>query len=402
MWSVWGTNADRQVDGAVTTTSAVRIVNERAVFDALSRVPSASASELGRVTGLSKPTVATAVSDLERIGLLEQLGRRTGNTGRAPRTYRISPHAGAVLALDVGRAWVRGAVVDLTGAVAERAEQRSRVRSGAALIDQIGELADHLVAANRAPVTYTVLGSPGVHDPAADVLRLAPNLPGWGRPGVLGRLRGRLPGVLDVENDINLAALAEHALMAAAGTPTPDFVFVSAGSGLGMGIVLGNRLLRGFRGAAGEISYFPAGNWSTPPARRAASLEQLTGPASIVAAAHRFGLDARQPEDVFAAARAGSRPARRAVSLEARRLAAAIAGVVAVLDPPLVVLGGGIGRNGDLLVAPIEQALAELLPLTPPQLRVSRLDTDAPLQGAIAAGLERARHLAFASALAAG
>jgi predicted NBD/HSP70 family sugar kinase len=87
------------------------------------------------------------------------------------------------------------------------------------------------------------------------------------------------------------------------------------------------------------------------------------------------------------------------VVTEAGRLATAIAGVVAVLDPGLVVIGGGIGHNGDLLIEPIRAALAELVPLQSPELRVSGLDTDAPLLGAISAGLERARRVAFEAAL---
>ena len=77
---------------------------------------------------------------------------------------------------------------------------------------------------------------------------------------------------------------------------------------------------------------------------------------------------------------------------EAERLALGLAAVVAVLDPPLIVLGGGVGRNGDLLLGPVRADLDRLLPLHPPELRISRLGVDAPLQGALADGLARCRH----------
>jgi predicted NBD/HSP70 family sugar kinase/predicted transcriptional regulator len=404
MCAVLGSDADRPAD-IVSTTSAVRVVNERAVYEAFLSLTTASAAELVARTGLSKPTVSVALADLERVGLIEQLGQRTGNAGRAPRLYRLCAQAAGAVAVDVGRSWLRAAVVDLTGTVRSRDEQRSRGSSAGRLVPQIAELVERLVhesGLDRPAITATVLGSPGVYDEAADVVHLAPNLPGWGRAGVVHELRRRLPGRLRIENDINLAALAELAHLAEQSRPAPDFVFLSAGTGLGMGIVVNGRLLRGAQGAAGEISYLPLGSSTTPPVQRGRSLEKLTAPAAVVEQAHASGLvEVRRPEEVFDAARAGSRPAQRAVRTEGLRLATAIAGVIAVLDPALVVIGGGIGRNGDLLLPTIEHALVRLVPLRVPELRVSELGPDAPLLGAVAAGLDRARTVAFEAALGA-
>lgn len=404
---MWSTGGDGTGSGStVSTTSTVRVINERAVFDVLADLQSASVAELVTATGLSKPTIAVALTDLEAAGLIDQSGRRTGVAGRAARLYRLRPAAGAALAIDVGRAWVRAALVDLSATVVARKEERAKVSSAAALLDQISKMADSLVelaGIDRALVTHTVLGSPGVHDRIADVMRLAPNLPGWGQPDLVARLRSRLPGELRIENDINLAALAELAELSAGARPIRDFVFLSAGSGLGLGIVLGGRLVRGAHGAAGEVSYLPFGAIDGPPLDRQQSIEQLTGPAALIQTAQRSGMTgASRPEDVFSAARSGSRAAEQAVTTEARRLAVALAGVVAVLDPGLVVLGGGIGRNGDLLLEPLRQALATLVPLEPPQLRVSELGTDAPLLGAISDGLIRARQHAFDAAVSLG
>nr|WP_269778677.1 ROK family protein [Microlunatus antarcticus] len=301
------------------------------------------------------------------------------------------------MAIDVGRSWVRGARVDLAGQVQQRAELRADGRSADALVDQVLRLAGDLGAADH-HVSHTVLGSPGVYDRAADVIRLAPNLPGWETSSVLSRLRAGLPGDLVVENDINLAALAELDDLARLDDPVDTFVLVSVGTGLGMGIVSGGRLLRGARGAAGEISYLPADPSSAVTSTR---LEELTGSASIVRAAREAGLDLPSAEAVFDAARHGSAPAQDVVAGEAERLSLALAAVVAVLDPPLIVLGGGVGRNGDLLLGPVRTDLGRRLPLAPPEIRISRLGTDAPLQGAVADGLARARHTAFAVATSA-
>ncbi|HEY0237747.1 MAG TPA: ROK family protein [Friedmanniella sp.] len=383
---------------AVSSTGSVRVANERAVYDVLCRGGGRSAPELGEATGLSKPTVGIALVELEQLGLVEQVGRRRGSTGRAPRIYRLRSAAGGALAIDVGRSWVRGARVDLAGAVAERTALAADGRSADALVDQILRLADDLCAgAEDQLLSHTVLGSPGVYDLAADVIRLAPNLPGWETTSVLGRLRDALPGDLVVENDINLAALAELDHLAGLDDPVDTFVFVSVGTGLGMGIVSRGRLLRGARGAAGEISYLPADPSSTTTSTR---LEELTGLASIVRAARDAGLQVGSAEAVFDAARQGAPQARAVVEAEAERLSLALAAVVAVLDPPLIILGGGVGRNGDLLLEPIRTDLERRLPLPPPEIRISRLGVDAPLQGALADGLARCREAAFAAATA--
>jgi predicted NBD/HSP70 family sugar kinase len=386
------------MNAAVSSTGSVRVANERALYDVLCHGGGRSAPELGEATGLSKPTVGIALAELEQLGLVEQVGRRRGSTGRAPRLYQLRSGAGGALAIDVGRFWVRGARVDLAGQVLQRTELEADGRSAAALVDQILRLADDLSAgAGGHLISHTVLGSPGVYDAAADVIRLAPNLPGWETTSVLGRLRDVLPGDLVVENDINLAALAELDHLAGSAEPVDTFVFVSVGTGLGMGIVSNGRLLRGARGAAGEISYLPADPSSFVATTR---LEELTGSASIVRAAREAGLEVESAAAVFDRARHGSEQAREVVEKEAERLALALAAVVAVLDPPLIILGGGVGRNGDLLLGPIRADLERRLPLAPPEIRISQLAVDAPLQGALADGLARCRRAAFETAVA--
>ena len=94
-----------------------------------------------RDDSLSKPTVGIALAELEQLGLVEQVGRRRGSTGRAPRLYRLRAQAGGALAIDVGRLWVRGARVDLSGRVRTRTELQADGRSADALVDQILRLA---------------------------------------------------------------------------------------------------------------------------------------------------------------------------------------------------------------------------------------------------------------------
>ena len=189
-----------------------------------------------------------------------------------------------------------------------------------------------------------------------------------------------------LENDVNLAALGERWQGIARGVD--DFVFLSVGTGFGAGIVLGGELHRGHHGFAGEVDYALAG------------LGADVDPSAVAVAgmAERFvaddGAETRltPPYDarsIFAAARGGDSIGRKIVDDVARRIAVHVAPIAAVADVELVVLGGGIGRNGDLLLDPIRAILAERLAY-PPRVAVSSLGEAAVLTGALAVGLRSA------------
>ncbi len=213
-----------------------------------------------------------------------------------------------------------------------------------------------------------------------------PNIPGReGRP--FGReLRERLGVAVTLENDVNLAAVGERWAGVARGVD--DFAFLSVGTGMGMGLVLGGELHRGNHGAAGEVDWALAGMAEEvdPSAEGVAALAARIASAGSSATSLAPPYDARE---IFAAARGGDALARTVVDEVARRIAAHIAPVAAVADPALVVLGGGLGTNGDLLLAPVRRLLAAWMPY-PPLLEISSLGEAAVLMGALAIGLQSA------------
>jgi predicted NBD/HSP70 family sugar kinase len=379
----------------------LRVMNERAVFAEIFRLGRVSRPELARVTGLSKPTISVALADLERAGLVRPVGLRTGGAGRAALLYEIRPQAGWVLAVDIGRAYVRLALADLVGDIVARREERSRAADRDQLIAQVEEMAARLcaeVGLEPGDITLTVFGTPGIHDKDSGSLRLAPNLPGWDEPGAIERLAALSPSPYVVENDVDLAAVAEGAY--GAGRGLAHFVFLSIGTGVGMGIVIDGKLYRGSRGAAGEISYLPIGRGDPlidpllDPSR--GMFESVMSADGVVAAAALSGLATETAKDVFDAAREGDPIALRLVARQIEHLAYAIAGVAAVLDPELVILGGGVGTlAGDLLVGPVSERLKRLLALHPPRIECSTLGMEAVLRGALAVGLAAARDLVF-------
>ena len=382
-----------QLGGLAARPQLIRALNEQLLLSHIRQLGPCSPADLARISGLSKPTVSLALGNVERSGLVRAAGHRTGVPGRPATLYEIRPEAGFVLGLDVGHQYLRGALADMTGEIRTKLSARTRATSVRGLLAELVRLADTLAAGarlNRSDITQTVIGSPGVYDPRRDAIALTGGLAGWNRPAALAGLRAEFGPEVAIENDVDAAALAEQAH--GHGREFASFAFVWIGTGVGMGLVLDGRLHRGAHGVAGEIAYMPiSGGQGADPedARKRGVLEASGSAAAVVRAARRAGL--RGPVSarrVFAAAAAGDVRAAEVVAEEARLVAKAISAVVTVVDPELVVLGGGIGQAPGFATA----VTAELRHLAPvmPEVRVSALGTDAVVDGCLAAGAELA------------
>lgn len=376
-----------------TTTGAarprlIRTLNEQLLLERMRSNGPVSRSDLASASGLSKPTVALALTSLERDALVRHAGRRVGGRGRSASLYEIRSDAGFVLGLDVGREFVRGAVTDLTGAVRARRSRPARSSSGTARVRELAALADDLLqdagVEGKEPLLQTVVGSPGIIEPDGRALQLAPNLPGWERPAVLRDLRRLLGAETVIENDVDAAAVAEREH--GHGRDASTFAFVSVGTGIGMGLVLEGKLHRGAHGAAGEIAFLPLADSELDPrdARRQGALESAASAAAVVRAARRAGTRLRSARSVFAAAAAGDERAQEVVAGQASIVARALAAIVAVVDPELIVLGGGIGRAPGF-AEEVGAALAQLSPVVPDVLP-SALGENAVVDGCLAVG----------------
>lgn len=372
-------------------------MNERAALEYIRTMGPVSRAQIARHTGMSKPTVSQALSALEGAQLVRPAGRSSGGKGPTAVLYELNARAGWVVGIDVGRAWLRAALGNLTGEIVARRDERTKVRSTDDLISQIGEIAHGLASEagiRWRQVTFATVGSPGVFEPAREQITLAGALPGWERQGLVTAVQNELGTKVAFENDVNLAALGEQ--WRGLAKDVANFVYLHVGTGVGAGLVLNGELFRGWGGAAGEIGYLPVGTArpSSAPRGRGA-LDVTAGAAGVVATARELGMKPPlSAKKVFAAARRGDRVAARVVGIEAERIALAAAAVVAVTDPELVVLGGGIGANGDLLLDPIERELKALTPLRP-RLEISSLGDQATLHGAVYVALQAAQEQLF-------
>jgi predicted NBD/HSP70 family sugar kinase len=240
---------------------ALRDANRLRVVDALRHEGSASRTDLVRLTGLSRSTITTLVGDLQERGMVvesEVDGRpeRPGR-GRPPVLLRLAPSAGAALGVDFGHRHLRVAVADLSSTVL--AERRADFDVDAAAGEAL-DTAASMVAEVLAEAGLTIdnvigagMGLPGPIDRRTGVVGSSVILPGWVGLNAAEQLSARLHVHVDVDNDANLGALAEHTV--GAGRGLDDVIYIKVSSGIGAGIVLGGRLHRGVSGFAGEIGH---------------------------------------------------------------------------------------------------------------------------------------------------
>jgi predicted NBD/HSP70 family sugar kinase len=378
------------------TPSLLRELNDRSALELLLTTGPMTRAQLGEQTGLSKVTASQLLARLEERGLVAVAGELAGSRGPNAAVYAVVPSSAYVAGLHVERDEISAGVADVTGNVVTQVSVNpSDADDPVALVR--GAV---LAACNSAGVTpdalrAIVIGTPGVLDPRTGDPRLAVNLPAW-HEGVLGALRSDLGRPVRLENDVNLAAMAERAVGAAAGAD--DFVLVWIGIGLGLATVLDGRLYRGFSGAAGEIGYLPVPGMPLPedvthPATGA--FQRLAGAQAVLPLAAEYGFVAETAgECVAAAVRAVEAGQDRGVEFLAElalRVATGVAAVATVLDPGLVVLGGDVGRAGGTALA--DRVAADVGRFCPakPLVVPTAVSGNPVLHGAILAAVDQAR-----------
>jgi predicted NBD/HSP70 family sugar kinase len=371
------------------TPPLLKHLNERTVLEAIRAGAPISRAEISRRVGISKPTVSLALRSLEDSGLVREAPDGPDGPSYGAVFFEPVPDAAFVLGLDLGSRFLRGAVADLAGRIRARQDVELSGADADGALDAIRTLQASLVDAVALPlerIDGVVLGVPGVVERSSETLSLTtPHIPGLEGRAFAAEVRERVGLPVTLDNDINLAAVGERWAGVARGVD--DFAFLSVGTGTGVGLVLGGELHRGTHGAAGEIDWALSGSGDDldPSAEGVGAIAAgVAWPGVTEGSAPPY--DAR---DIFTAARRGDSLAQTIVELVARRIAANIAPVAAVADPELVVLGGGLGMNGDLLLEPVRALLRDWLPY-PPRVEISSLGESAVLMGAVATGLQSA------------
>ena len=362
----------------------LRVLNDQSALAFILDAGTVTRAELSALTGLSKPGVAELLTRLETAGLVEKAELRPGGPGPAKQTWRVRPDVGYAASVDVTADLVRGRLQGLDGTTVAELETGWDARD---VPRTVAEVVARLVADAGVPadaVLGAVVGVPGAVDPRSGAVRGTPQLPALAGYDVPGALEAELGVPVQVENDVNLMALAAIADGAALAARSMAFVWID--EGVGGAIVRDGELVRGFTGGAGEIDLLLVATGDG----RIEKLADALAPEAFHRLAEEAGL---------ADAEAALVPQSPAAPEIARRIAAGLAALVAVLDPELVLLGGRYGepaaaRLGDGVRAALAVRLdtdASALP----ELQPYPVGPDAALTGAARIALAAARRSAF-------
>ncbi|MBO8200328.1 ROK family transcriptional regulator [Streptomyces smyrnaeus] len=385
------------IPGTPGTPRVLRAMNDRAALDLLVAHGPLTRTRISELTGLSKPTASQLLGRLEETGLVRSRSKESGRPGPNALLYEIEPTAAHVAALSADPHGISAVVADITGTVVGRARVEAdsvaedvRHRTAQLVKEAVDGALRKAGLGSTEPHT-TVIGTPGAIDPQSGELRYAPHLPGWHSRTLRAELAEVLGTPVTIENDVNLAAMAEQ--HAGAAQDHDDFTLVWVDNGTGAAIVVGGVLLRGATGGAGEIGYMPLPG--APLARG--------GPGEYAAANAGGGFQSLVSVPAVRRLADGKPLAEALADLSvreetARRLANGIAAVVAVVDPQLVVLSGAVARTGgEELRALVERELTGLA-LPRPLLRLSEVADDPILGGALLSALAQARDEVFDTA----
>ncbi|WP_329226091.1 ROK family transcriptional regulator [Streptomyces canus] len=383
--------------------STARAINDRLALRLLQQEGPLTAGQLKQLTGLSRPSVADLVERLAAAGLIDVVGE-SGEQRRGPnaRLYGIVADQAHLAALDVRTEGVSVVVSDLLGRVLAEASVPIEGDTGTGpAVERAVALVERAAKEAGVPELHTVgIGAPGLIDPATGELRDSGGLPEWHRRLVLA-LQERLPKTrIHVENETNLAALAEQRDGAAQDRGT--FVLLWLGHGTGAAVVLDGTLRRGASGGTGEIGFLPVpGTVGLPSAVDCeGGFHSLAGSAAIVRLAEQHGpaveVDGHEPPAARVVREAVAGGSADFLDALADRLAIGVASVVAILDPGCLVLGGEVGRAGGAdLAARVERRVRRMSPLVT-EVRASSLGGEAVLRGALLTARDRAQDDLFA------
>ncbi len=374
------------------TASLMRNINRSAILELIREGSPISRSQIARQLNMSLPTVMRIVTDLidEDLVRLHSPGESTG--GRPGPLLEFNGNAYSVVGVDLGGSKLFGTVADLSGSIQyELHRPHEEGNSPHDYLDELCRFIESLLDAPRPEgqrVRGIGVGVPGLTLVPEGMVTWAPSL-GWRDLPLQQILSERFDMPVFVENDVNLTALGEWGF--GAGQGANNLVSIAIGTGIGAGIILGGALYRGHDQAAGEVGYLPPGiEFLGRRYEGFGALESLASGNGVAARALRLlrkenlpipedGLDAQW---VFEAARNGQPWAQKVVDETVDYLGLAIASISALLNPEVIILGGGVARSADLLIEPILHRVEGVVPFVP-RLVASPLGRRAAAMGAI-------------------
>ena len=358
-----------------------------------------SRSEISRRTGLSQPTIGEIVRELVDNGWIREAGRTSGHIGRSATTFEIIPNSACLFAADIGGTQARAVVVNMVGQFLAEVDEKTEKRGGLHVVEQMARMcrkATEIAGTPAGSTQLSVIGVPGVPDDDTGCVNLSPNIPGIDRINLKAALSKKIGTDVILENDVNLAVQGEH--WTGKGKGIDELVFINLGTGVGSGILIGGKLVRGNACAAGELAYLPMG--ADPfeiESLRAGAFERRVGTNGIRQRYLALAGDFLEVPEIFDKALQGDAKASTVIDETALYLTRAVAAVSAVVAPKMVILGGSIGLRPEL-AEKVRSLLPKCFP-NPVAVERSALGGRAALAGGAAVGLTRMHATLFSGQL---
>ena len=376
----------------ITITSAdMREINRSAILEIIRRESPISRTAIAERLDVSLPTVMRIVDGLVEEGFVRPQGSTEWSGGRRRPLLEFNAEASLVIGVDMGGTKMYGALSDLGGKIYDEVNIGHHGTSGEDSFKQLTTLIDKLLASPKVAgrkVRGIGVGAPGVTLHREGIVTWAYTLH-WDHFPLKARLAKKYNLPITVDNDVNLAALGE--LWFGAGQDAQDMIVIAIGTGIGAGVIVNGALYRGSKESSGEIgNIIPGREFLGKNYLDFGALESVASGTGIAERARMLLKENLSPtelknltsETVFDAARKNQPWAWEIINETVDYLAIAIVNMVAVFDPDLIVLGGGVSRSADLLIEPILRRLSGIIP-NPPRLVVSRLGLQATVMGAI-------------------
>lgn len=379
--------------------SLMREFNESLVLNLIRQAGRISRADIAKRLHLSRSTVSSIINDLIANNLVREVGAGDSQGGRRPIMLEFNGQAGYVVGVDVGATHILVLLTDLQAQPVVRLQEPFDVEEGPEVgLERIIGLIEQAVEEAEVGMDCVVgvgIGIPGPLNYATGKTIFPPIMPGWHDIPLRDRLHKRLGKPIHLDNDANLGAIAEY--WWGAGRGARNVAFVKVGTGIGCGLILEGQIYRGEIGSAGEIGHAVIDE-DGPPCRCGSNgcLEAMASASAIVQAFRQGSHSADEGSnltilDLIEAARNSDSTAQRLFAQAGRRIGTALTSLVNLLNPGIIVIGGGVARAGAFFLDPLRETVhrcALPVAVSSTQIVESKLGPEAIAIGAVTAILQ--------------
>lgn len=333
-----------------------------------------SRTDLAEKMGLTRAAVSLIVNDLLESGVVQEAESRSAPSGRPPIVLEVNPNRGLVGAIDMGATHMSIALADFTARIHQESEFPLEIKNGPehCLAEADRNLRKMLAEQGLSITDLSAIGIgvPGPVITEAGMVVAPPIMPGWDHYPILSSLEKMWGCRVTLNNDAELGALGEWAY--GAGRGGKNIAYIKVGSGIGAGLILNNQIYGGTTGAAGEIGHLTidengplcnCGNHGCLEAfaggHAIAKQGQLLVKSGKRTVLSEIPLEKIDAHEVAEAARRGDLHAQEVLKRAGTFIGIAIAGLINLFNPSIIIIGGGVAQVGDILTNPIRQAVHE-------------------------------------------